>query len=110
MSPWSRHLDAWSPVGAAVWGDIGGVALLEEVYLWNQALRDRYLPQFTFCFLLVVPNVTLGFCSSHHLCHLPLPLHHHGLLALWNPKPKQTFPAVSCLDHRVLSQQQESNR
>ena len=36
MSPHSlRHLNTWCPVGGAGWGDLGGVALLEEVCQWR---------------------------------------------------------------------------
>lgn len=27
--------NTWSPAGRAVWGSLGGVVLLEEVFLWD---------------------------------------------------------------------------
>ena len=35
-----EHLNTWSPVDA-VWGGSGGVALLQEVCSWGQALRVK---------------------------------------------------------------------
>lgn len=32
------YLNTWSPVGGAVWGDLEGVALQEEVYHWGPGL------------------------------------------------------------------------
>lgn len=46
------HLNAWFPVGGAViWVGLGGVALLEEMCLWGQALRFQTLSPLTVCTL-----------------------------------------------------------
>lgn len=37
--PKLRHLNIWSPVDDAIWGELGGVAFLEEVHHWGWVLR-----------------------------------------------------------------------
>ena len=54
------HLNIWCPVPGAACGCLGDVALLEEVWHWEKALRIHTLTPFlvcSLCFLLSVQEV-----------------------------------------------------
>lgn len=68
------HLNTWSPIDAAVWGGLDGVALLEKVPLW--ALRIKGFVYYPFA-LSLLHGVSKGCelsasCVSYH-AHLQLP-------------------------------------
>lgn len=48
------RLNIWSPVNGTIWEGLGGVALLEEVCFWGQALRFEKPTPFPVKFLCLL--------------------------------------------------------
>lgn len=66
-----RHFaHIWFPVGGAIWGGLGNVALQEEAchYGYSLRLKPFFLPVCSFCFALVAKDV-----SSHLLVPVTMP-------------------------------------
>lgn len=64
-----HYLNTQFPLGGAMWGGLGCVPLLEEVCVWELALRASGLILFQVCatcFGFVVKEASLASCS---LCH-----------------------------------------
>lgn len=82
-------LNTWSSVGGAVWGGLGGVALLEEVRHWGRALKFQRLMPLSVgfrCFLRILQDES----STSHSCHLAL-APPSKVLTFCNYNPKQTL-------------------
>lgn len=74
----------------ALFGDLGGMALLKEVCDWEQTLRNYILESLlthSFWGMLVVSSLLLPPAVP---------------LTLWNHNSKQILSSVSCFDHSVL--------
>lgn len=98
MSPSSLwHVNTWFLVGGPVLGGLGAVALLEEVTVARLAeFKGSGIPTFS-----LLP--TSGF--RRELSAVPAATYSY----LIDQKSKYTLSSISCLDHGVLPQQQNSN-
>lgn len=70
-----RHLHTWSPVGGSVWGDLGSLALVQEVHHWRWALMLKFtmFSVHFLCFVLTVPATTpVSCCHTVSACHYGL--------------------------------------
>lgn len=116
MAPNNLYLNTWSPVAGTVgegWG--GGMALLEEVYHWEWALRFQKThnipgvsPSTSWLYLeLSAPS---HWFSTSPICPLPrFPPSWSWTLILWSNNSQINAYPISCLGHGILLQKQNNN-
>lgn len=108
-------LNKKSPPQAQYWDTCSPVTSASETHrsaslgVGSGFKKPGLFPGCSFCFMLVVQDVTLSSLSLPP-CSLLAAMSpsHHGPLSLKNYKPKQTPPFMSCLDRGVLSQRQKT--
>lgn len=89
-----RCLNISFPGAGSVWGGLGGVVLLEEVFpgggLW-ESIASPY-SQFALCFSFAVEDISAS-CSCHCACHMPP----------WLPTVMESCPSGNVIQNKLSS-------